>query len=288
MELKQLFVTALIPVLKVLSITALGSYLALDRVNILGEVTRKNLNTVVFYVFGPALVSSNVAQTITYQSMVKMWFMPVNILITFIIGSILGCLLIQLTRPPAHLRGLVLGCCAAGNLGMMLLIIVPAVCKEKGSPFGAPDVCHMYAMGYASLSMAVGDFYVWSYVYNIVRVSSRRGNQDYNQSAERSSTSDQATTSGKLEQRIVMVFQKMNLKSIFAPSTIGAVCPFCTFPIRRCDYGTEVQGRRGRGRPRKTLEETLRKDLEYLDLTEDMTQDRAQWRSKIHIADPTQ
>ncbi|RXH68667.1 hypothetical protein DVH24_031000 [Malus domestica] len=37
-------------------------------------------------------------------------------------------------------------------------------------------------------------------------------------------------------------------------------------------------GRRGRGRPRKTLEETLRKDLEYLDLTEDMTQNRAQWR----------
>ncbi|KAM1033960.1 hypothetical protein ACFX2A_038273 [Malus domestica] len=59
-------------------------------------------------------------------------------------------------------------------------------------------------------------------------------------------------------------------------------------PIRRCDYGTEVQGRRGRGRPRKTLEETLRKDLEYLDLTADMTQDRTQWRSKIHIADPTQ
>ncbi|KAM1100189.1 hypothetical protein ACFXTH_000118 [Malus domestica] len=49
----------------------------------------------------------------------------------------------------------------------------------------------------------------------------------------------------------------------------------------------EVQGRRGRGRPRKTLEETLRKDLEYLDRTEDMTQNRAQWRSRIHIADPT-
>ncbi|RXH76786.1 hypothetical protein DVH24_019674, partial [Malus domestica] len=56
---------------------------------------------------------------------------------------------------------------------------------------------------------------------------------------------------------------------------------------RRCDYGTEVQGRRVRGRPRKTLEETIRKDLEYLDLTEDMTQNRAQWRSRIHIADPT-
>ena len=59
-------------------------------------------------------------------------------------------------------------------------------------------------------------------------------------------------------------------------------------PVRRCDYETEVQGQRGRGRPRKTLEETLRKDLEYLDLTEDMTHDRTQWRSKIHITDPTQ
>ncbi|KAM1006091.1 hypothetical protein ACFX2I_002875 [Malus domestica] len=57
--------------------------------------------------------------------------------------------------------------------------------------------------------------------------------------------------------------------------------------VRRCDYGTKIQGRRGRGRPRKTLEETLRKDLEYLDLTEDLTQNRAQWRSRIHIADPT-
>ncbi|KAM1053011.1 hypothetical protein PS2_000542 [Malus domestica] len=58
-------------------------------------------------------------------------------------------------------------------------------------------------------------------------------------------------------------------------------------PVRRCDYGTEVQDRSGRGRTRKTLEETLRKDLEYLDLTEDMTQNRAQWCSKIHIADST-
>ncbi|CAN6544123.1 unnamed protein product [Malus baccata var. baccata] len=55
----------------------------------------------------------------------------------------------------------------------------------------------------------------------------------------------------------------------------------------KCDYKIEVHGRRGRGRPRKILEETLRKDLKYLDLTEDVTQNRAQWRYRIHIADPT-
>lgn len=46
MELLQLFITASIPVLKVLLITALGSFLALDRINILGAETRKHLNIV--------------------------------------------------------------------------------------------------------------------------------------------------------------------------------------------------------------------------------------------------
>lgn len=41
--------------------------------------------------------------------------MPFNILITFVIGSALGWLLVKLTRAPQHLRGLVLGCCAAGT-----------------------------------------------------------------------------------------------------------------------------------------------------------------------------
>lgn len=41
--------------------------------------------------------------------------MPVNILVTFLVGSLLGWILIQLARPPPHLRGLILGCCAAGT-----------------------------------------------------------------------------------------------------------------------------------------------------------------------------
>lgn len=122
------------------------------------------------------------------------WFMPFNILITFIVGSILGWIVVQFTRPPAHLRGLIVGCCAAGkltiyknlsffffnllsstdslakcihpmwagNLGNMPLIIIPAVCKEKGSPFGSPDACHSYGMAYASLSMAVSITLIYS------------------------------------------------------------------------------------------------------------------------------
>lgn len=48
----------------------------------------------------------------------------------------------------------------AGNLGNMPLIIIPAVCKEKGSPFGSPDTCQTYGLAYVSLSMAVIQYFI--------------------------------------------------------------------------------------------------------------------------------
>ncbi|KAK7274031.1 hypothetical protein RIF29_15101 [Crotalaria pallida] len=205
MGLVDILIAASMPVLKVLLVTALGSYLALDRVDILGSDARKHLNIVAFYVLNPALVAANLARTITYDSMVKLWFMPLNIFITFVIGSILGLLVTHITRAPKHLRGLIVGCSAAGNLGNMPLIIIPAVCKEKGSPFGAPDVCSTYGIAYASLSLALGNIYCWTYVYNIVRISSRGAgnitkavNDSSNESCRKSSESEQRSWSEPL------------------------------------------------------------------------------------------
>ncbi|KAK6793145.1 hypothetical protein RDI58_012226 [Solanum bulbocastanum] len=257
MGLLDLFITASMPVLKVLLITALGLILALDRIDLLGQDARKHLNNIVFFVLNPALVSSNLAKTITYESLKKLWFMPFNILFTFIVGSILGWAVLQITRPPQHLRGLVVGCCAAGNLGNMLLIIIPAVCKEKGSPFGDPGVCHTYGMSYASLSMAVGAIYLWSYVYNIVRISSSRSSKEVEINDSSASISSregsistesllpakapteqlglpstrfdhktQAHLGTGLKQFMENVSRKINLKKLLAPSTTGAIAGF--------------------------------------------------------------
>ncbi|KAK1554406.1 hypothetical protein Q3G72_011674 [Acer saccharum] len=260
MGLLELFIAASIPVAKVLLVTSLGSYLALDHVNILGEDARKHINNIVFYVFNPALVSSNLSRTITFESMVKLWFMPINILITFLVGSVLGWIVVQLTRAPKHLRGLIVGCCAAGNLGNMLLIIIPAVCKEKGSPFGSPDVCHSYGMAYSSLSMAIGAIYLWSYVYNIVRISSTGSKitdsttsksiknasvsghggctepllsseeflnpEDHADQLVLPCTVTEVEVSHTMKQRVKSVLQRLNLKALLAPSTIGALAGF--------------------------------------------------------------
>jgi predicted permease len=231
MAVLDLFIAASVPVLKVLLVTALGSFLALDHVDILGDDARKHLNNLVFFVFNPALVGGNLANTITYKSVIKMWFMPVNILITFFIGSALGWVVVRLSKPPPQLRGLVIGCCAAGNLGNMLLIIIPAVCKEKGSPFGDPDVCVPYGMAYASLSMAIGAIYLWSYVYNIVRVSSEsvRSKEPLLSSsviADEYALLCSSESQLSFEDKVKKVLRKMNLKRLFAPSTIGAIVGF--------------------------------------------------------------
>jgi len=45
-------------------------------------------------------------------------------------------------------------------------------------------------------------------------------------------------------------------------------------PLRRCDRINIPEGKRGRGRPKKNLDEVIRKDLRVVGLTEDLAQDR--------------
>ncbi|KAK7386586.1 hypothetical protein VNO78_26919 [Psophocarpus tetragonolobus] len=253
----RLFFVASFPVIKVLLITALGLFLALDNISILGEDARKKVNQLVFYVFNPSLVGSNLAKTVTYESVVLLWFMPVNILGTFILGSALGWILIQMTRPPKHMEGLILGCCSAGNLGNLPMIIIPAICKQKGSPFGEPDLCHQYGMAYAALSMAIGAVFLWSYVYNIMRISLRKIENEGSTSNDSNMLKSDPTNFSltlnpnkdtvdnsytillpdteseekvsfprKIKHYLRMISSNLNFKSMFAPSTLGAIAGF--------------------------------------------------------------
>ncbi|KAF7829087.1 protein PIN-LIKES 3-like [Senna tora] len=260
----QLLVVASFPVIKLLIITAIGLFLALDHIDILGASARNHLNDIVFYVLNPALVSSNLANTITFETFVSLWFMPVNILATFIVGSALGWIITKVTRTPKHLEGLILGCCSAGNLGNLLIIVVPAICKEKGSPFGDSDVCYNYGMAYASLSMAIGAIFIWSYVYNIMRISANQiprasisseqlsilrssgaltepfpelnletdsptkdaTDDAYSMLVPSSESEIKVSFSERIKQYFRRMLTNLNLKAIFAPATLGAIGGF--------------------------------------------------------------
>ncbi|KAJ6727834.1 PROTEIN PIN-LIKES 3-LIKE ISOFORM X1 [Salix koriyanagi] len=257
----DLFFVALMPVLKVLLITGLGLFLALDRIDLLGANARHYMNNLVFYLFSPALVVSQLGETITFQSLRTLWFMPVNILLTFIIGSILAWILIKITKTPPHLQGLVTGCCSAGNLGNLLLIIVPAVCMESNSPFGDSTICSINGTTYASLSMAVGAIYIWTYVYIIMRIYADKSAEDtgtnqsisdsesYNALLSRKNSGPSGcskedelplTISERSFQSVNKFTEKINLKMVFAPATIAAIFGFIigiVSPIRKLMIG---------------------------------------------------
>lgn len=260
MDFWKLYIVALTPVLKVLFIAAVGAFLAQDRFDILRGNARKHLNTVVYFVFTPALICSSLAKTLTFRSLINLWFMPLNVLLRYIIGAALGWLLNRITKVPHHLHGLVLGCCAAANLATLPLIIVPAICKERSKPFGDVDVCSQNGLAYTSLSMALGHIHAWSIVYNIVRIYSPKNNvvkvdestinketngENLSKCSAMVTFKDRSHPNDLMDQleseckvpdeqakvpekpnimkQLKILADKINLKVLFAPSSVGAI-----------------------------------------------------------------
>ncbi|PKA64424.1 ataxia telangiectasia mutated family protein [Apostasia shenzhenica] len=58
-------------------------------------------------------------------------------------------------------------------------------------------------------------------------------------------------------------------------------------PVRKIELLDFAHVQKGRGRPKKTRQKTIRSDLSYLNLDKNLITDRAQWKQRIHVADPT-
>ncbi|CAH9099657.1 unnamed protein product [Cuscuta epithymum] len=169
-----LFEVASMPILQVLIISVLGALIATDYFKLLPADARRSLNRIVFVVFTPSLIFASLAETVTIQDIISWWFMPINIGLTFVFGGFLGWIAVKVLKPKPHLEGLIIASCSSGNLGNLLLIVVPAICDEDGSPFGDKSVCSTHGLSYASFSMALGGFYIWTYTYQLIRSSSVR------------------------------------------------------------------------------------------------------------------
>uniref|UniRef100_A0A0C9S886 TSA: Wollemia nobilis Ref_Wollemi_Transcript_12104_1592 transcribed RNA sequence n=1 Tax=Wollemia nobilis TaxID=56998 RepID=A0A0C9S886_9CONI len=169
----DLLTVASMPVVRVLLISFLGAFLSTQYMNVLTKDARKHLNKVVFIVFTPALMFASLAESVTFEDLISWWYMPFNIFLTVLFGASLGWIIVKITKPPEHLNGIIVANCCAGNLGNLLLIVIPAICHEKRSPFGEPSVCKVNATSYASFSMALGSIFIWSYAYSLVKSSSQ-------------------------------------------------------------------------------------------------------------------
>ncbi|XP_008242098.1 PREDICTED: uncharacterized transporter YBR287W [Prunus mume] len=165
---------ACMPTFQVLIISLLGAFMATEYWNLLPADARRSMNKVVFVVFTPSLVFASVAKTITFEDIISMWFMIVNVGLTFLFGGILGWILVKIVRPKPYQEGLVMAACSSANLGNLPLILIPAICEEDGNPFGDHSVCKRVGLSYVSFSMALGGFFIWTYSYQLIRTSAMK------------------------------------------------------------------------------------------------------------------
>uniref|UniRef100_A0ACD5XYS5 Uncharacterized protein n=1 Tax=Avena sativa TaxID=4498 RepID=A0ACD5XYS5_AVESA len=170
----SMLLVASMPIVQVLLIGVIGAFLASGYSKVLTASARRDMNKVVFTVFTPSLIFASLAKTVTLADVVSWWFMPVNIAITFLAGSALGWIACKVLKPPQHFRGLIIAFCSSGNLGNLLLIVVPAVCDEDGNPFGKDrSQCRSRGLSYSSLSMALGGLFIWTYTYSLMQKSGK-------------------------------------------------------------------------------------------------------------------
>lgn len=158
--------TAIVPLMKLISLTIIGLILAHPKSQIIPKATFKLLSKLVFALFLPCLIFTELGESITLKNFALWWFIPVNVLVSTIIGFFLGLLVVAICKPPPQFNRFTIIMTAFGNTGNLSLAIVGSVCHTKDSPFGAH--CHSRGVAYVSFAQWVAVILVYTLVYHMM------------------------------------------------------------------------------------------------------------------------
>ncbi|CAM6032992.1 unnamed protein product [Sphagnum compactum] len=159
---------AVIPIAKVLVMCGLGLLLASSYINILPAPARKQLSKLVFSLFLPCLIFTQLGKSVTIEKILEWWFIPVNVIVASLLGCCLGYAIALLVKPPPQFFNFTVVMIGIGNIGNIPLVIIGAVCRDKGNPFGDPDSCNSNGVAYISFGQWVGAVIVYTYVFQML------------------------------------------------------------------------------------------------------------------------
>lgn len=162
----QGLISIILPFLKLLTLTVFGLVLAHKRTHLVPKETFKLLSKLVFALFLPCLIFTHLGQSITFDNLVHWWFIPLNVLISTIVGIVLGVLVVIICRPPQEFTRLTIIMTAFGNTGILPLAIVGSICHGVDHPFG-PE-CTTNGVAYVSFAQWVAVILVYTLVYHMM------------------------------------------------------------------------------------------------------------------------
>ncbi|KAL2904730.1 Protein PIN-LIKES 2 [Bienertia sinuspersici] len=156
--------SAIIPLLKLLSLTCIG--LVLARFEMIPRATFKLLSKLVFALFLPCLIFTHLGESITLNNFIQWWFIPVNVVLSTLMGCLLGCLVVLICRPPPQFNRFTIIMTGFGNTGNLPLAIVSSICHSPDNPFGWG--CHGKGVTYVSFAQWVAVILVYTLVYHMM------------------------------------------------------------------------------------------------------------------------
>ncbi|XVF71497.1 hypothetical protein PTKIN_Ptkin12aG0042400 [Pterospermum kingtungense] len=165
MKSTEYIIEAVLPVLKLLSIALIGLLLSHPKIQMIPKPTLKLLSKLVFFLFWPCLIFTHLGPVISLTKFIHWWFIPVNVLISTAVGSILGFLVAFICRPRPEFFRLTVIMTAFGNTGNIPLAVLTSVCHNENNPFG--DTCYD-GIAYASFSQWVSVVLVYTLIYHLM------------------------------------------------------------------------------------------------------------------------
>lgn len=157
---------AILPLLKLLSLTVFGVILSNPKTKLVPRATFKLLSRIVFALFLPCTIFVQLGKTITLKNFFLWWFIPVNVILSTAIGCVLGFLVAIICRPPPQFFRFTIIMTAFGNTGNLPLAIVGSICHSNDNPFG-PD-CHSTGVAYVSFAQWISVLLVCTFVYHMM------------------------------------------------------------------------------------------------------------------------
>ncbi|CAJ2671055.1 unnamed protein product [Trifolium pratense] len=159
---------AVLPIVKVFTMCSLGLLMASKYVNILPASGRRLLNGLVFSLLLPCLIFSQLGQAVTLEKMLDWWFIPMNVVLSSIVGSIIGFIVASIVRPPYPFFKFTIIHIGIGNIGNVPLVLIGALCRDQNNPFGDSLKCSTDGTAYISFGQWVGAIILYTYVFNML------------------------------------------------------------------------------------------------------------------------
>ncbi|KAL2634177.1 hypothetical protein R1flu_005656 [Riccia fluitans] len=159
---------SMLPIAKVLIMCFLGFLMATTYINILPAPARKELSKLVFSLFLPCLIVTQLGKAVTIEKVLMWWFIPVNVLLGSVIGCTIGYIVALLVKPPPQFFNFTVIMIGIGNIGNIPLVLIGAICHDPNNPFGDVDKCNSDGVAYISFGQWVGAVVVYTFVYQML------------------------------------------------------------------------------------------------------------------------